>query len=200
MKLLFQKQTVTFEQTPIIEEVIEKINELLQDQFYFSHLLADGEEILEDPEQFLVKQLVNIDSLEVIAVAAKEFINDLLLSAEEYTERSVPQITELVDEFYNNPSGENWADLSALFEGVQWLTTMIETVNQSAVRPTNWDEVVTSSEALQTELGNLEEALENADTVLVADMLQYEILPVFESFVIEFKTIIDTEGTRHDLN
>lgn len=49
MKLLHQQQIIQFEQTPTIEEIIEKINELLQDTHYFSHVKVDGEEVVEDP-------------------------------------------------------------------------------------------------------------------------------------------------------
>jgi len=200
MKLLFQGQTTTFERTPTIEEVIETINEFLQDNYYFSHLIADGKEIVEDPEVFLTKQVRDIDSLEIIAVAAKQFINDLLLSTEEYTERAVLQLATLTGEFYNNPTAASWAELGNLFEGIQWLVTMIDTIDQSTVRLTNWDEIKTHSSVMQAELGTLEEALVNTDTVLIADILQYEILPAFEAIAQEVKKIIDTEGMRPDLN
>lgn len=77
---------------------------------------------------------------------------------------------------------------------------MIETINASIVCPANWDTVTASSTELRNELENLEEALENTDTVLIGDMLQYEVLPVFETFSEEFKTSIDTEGTRNNLS
>jgi len=200
MKLLFQEQTTTFEQTPTIEEVFETINEFLQSNYYFSHFIADGKEIVEEPEVFLTMHVKDIDSLEIIAMAAKQFINNLLLSTEEYTERAVVQIAALADEFYNNPTAVSWTELGHLFEGVQWLVTMIDTVDQSIVRPTIWDEVLTHSSTIQTELGALEEALENTDTVLIADMLQYEFLPVFEAIAGKVKLAIDIEGTRPNLN
>lgn len=200
MKLLFQEQTTTFEQTPTIEEIIETINELLQDNYYFSHLIADGKEIVEDPEVFLTKHVKDIDSIEVIAVVAKQFINDLLLSTEEYTERAVLQLATLTDEFYNNPTASSWTELGHLFEGIQWLVTMIDTVDQSTVRPAVWGEVLTHSSAIQEELATLEEALENTDTVLIADLLQYELLPAFEEIAGKVKDLIDTEGTRPNLN
>lgn len=200
MKLLFQQQTIQFEQTPTIEEIIENINELLQDTHYFSHIVVDGEEILEDPEQFLASSINEINTIEVIAIEAKEFINGLLLSGEEYVIRAVPHIKELADQFYNNPTEEDWTTLGELFEGIQWLTTMIETINDSIICPTNWNTVTASSTELRDELESLEEALENTDTVLIGDMLQYEVLPVFETFSEEFKTSIDTEGTRDNLS
>lgn len=200
MKLLFQDQIIEFEQTPSTEEVIGKINELLQNDFYFSHLVIDGEEILEDPEIYLIRNIGNVESIEVIVVAAQEFINNLLLSTEEYAERAIPHITTLAEMFYNNPSPTNWYDLNQLLEGIQWILSMIGVVDESIVRPSSWSEVLTNVREIQAELGNLEEALENTDTVLVGDILNYEILPVFEALTKEVKRIIDTEGTRYDLN
>src|SRR5699024_6922886 len=95
---------------------------------------------------------------------------------------------------------ENWISLSELFEGIQWLASMISTIDQSIIRPKNWDVVVEAATTLQNELGELEEALENTDTILVGDILQYEILPAFETFGTEIKHAIDTEGIRYDLN
>ena len=43
MKLLFQEQSIEFEQVPFTDEVIKSINRFLGNQFYFSHLLVDGE-------------------------------------------------------------------------------------------------------------------------------------------------------------
>ncbi|MEK5071466.1 hypothetical protein [Sporosarcina sp. FSL K6-1508] len=200
MKLLFNEQVIELGQTLLVEEVLEKINAFLQDDFYFSHFIVDGKEVFEDPEAFLNMNSTAIESLEIISVSAKEFINNLLLSAEEYTKRAVPHITTLADEFYNNPSPSSWAELGELFEGIQWLSTMIETVEKSVVRPSNWSEVLTPTLAMQNELKNFEEALKNTDTILIADMLHYEILPVFEALAAEMKITIDTEGTRHDLN
>lgn len=200
MKLLFQDQIIEFEQTPSTDEVIERINEWLQDNFYFSHLLVDGEKISEDPEAFLVKNIADVTSVEIIAIAAAEFTNDLLLSAEEYTGRAVPYIKTLANDFYTNPSTTNWVDLSELFEGIEWLLTMIKTIDQTILRPSNWNDTQVNATALQKELVHLEEALENKDIILIADMLQYEILPIFEAFVADIRTAIDTEGVRHDLS
>lgn len=200
MKLLFQEQTVELNNDSTIEHVIQHINELLGKEYYFSHLIANGQEVIEAPEEFLARNLTSIKELEVVAIDAKKFINDLLLSSEEYVERAIPHIKDLFEAFYHNPNRDHWISLSELFEGIQWLASMITTVNDSIAKPQNWDAVFEPATEMQEELGEFEEALENADTVLVADILQYEVLPVFEVFAVEIKKAIDTEGMRYDLN
>lgn len=200
MKLLFQEQAIELTQPVMTEEVIENINLLLGKEYYFSHLIADGMKVEESPEQYLLDKVDSINELQVIAVEAKEFVNNLLLSAEEYVRRAIPHLDDLADAFYHDPTSENWMTLDELLEGIQWLASMITTVDQSTVRPQNWDAVVEPAVELQDEFGTLEEALENVDTVLVADILQYEVQPTFETFAEEIKRAVDTEGMRHDLN
>ena len=199
MKILFQDQTVEFEHSPTVQDVIEKINEFLQENFYYSYLIADGKEVLEDPELYLTENISNISSIEIFAVGAREFINDLLLSSEEYTHRAIPHITRLVNDFYNNPSPINWRELGELLEGMQWILTMIKTIDQSKFRPSIWNEILTNADKLFQELEQLEEALKNRDTILIADIINYEILPIFQSFALHIKTAIDTEGRRNDI-
>ncbi len=200
MKIYFQEQSIEFEQAPSVEDIIESMNVLLKNDFYYSHLIIDKDEIIEDLEVLLQKNILGITSIEIIAETANDFINNLLLSSEEYINRAVPHITKLTDNFYNNPSATNWRELADLFEGIEWLLSMSETIDQSILRPANWKSVVTNASTLQQELEQLEEALKNIDTVLIADILKYELLPAFESFSINITTAIDVEGTRHDLS
>lgn len=200
MKILFQDQQVELAKDVTIDEVIKNINELLHDRYYFSHLVANGVEVFENPEIYLTEYTSKIDTLEIIAIPAKEFINNLLLSTEEYTERAIPFLKDLAEEFYHNPTKDSWSELANLFEGAQWLLQMVHTIEESLVRPKNWDVVMKNIQNMQDEMEDLEEALKNNDTVLIADMLNYEFLPVFEEIAVEVKNAIDSEGVRHDLS
>lgn len=200
MKLLFQNETYEFISTPSVEEVIEKINDLLGKEYYFSHFDVDGNEISVEPEQYLQRFLGEVEQIEVIAIGAKQFVNDLLVSAENYLAGAIPKVTELAEAFYNNPVGDNWLDLNDLLEGVGWLGMMIETVEASIVRPENWAGIVQAISDLQNEFEPLEEALENTDTVLIGDILQYEVVSVFEELFTGIQGIIDNEGIRHDIS
>lgn len=200
MRILFQEEQVYLESNPIIEDIIKKINELLKDEYYFNHLRVDGQDVFENPELYLKEHIQGIEQLEIIAIPAKDFINDLLLSAEEYIERAIPHLKDLSEEFYHNAIKESWEELANLFEGAQWLIQMVHIIEKSLNRPKNWDIVMESVQSLQSEMESLEEALENGDTVLIGDMLQYEFLPVFTKMAKEVKNAIDTEGTRHDLS
>lgn len=200
MKLRFQQEELTFEQPIVVESIIEQINNWLGETHYFSHLIIDGEEVAEQPEEALEAQRETMQEVEVVAIEASQFINDLLVSAEEYVKRATPVLEVVAEQFYDAPTEESYLDLNDLFGGLQWLNSMIDVIEQSIVRPENWADVKEAVEPLSDVLQDFEEALNNNDNVLLADLLSYEIKPVFEQVNELVTTIIDTVGERDELH
>lgn len=199
MELIMGDQVVELEQSSA-EQIIEKMNEMLDEEHFFSHFIANGIEIYEQHESYLAERAPEIQKLEVIVKTVHEFINELLLSSEAYISRAKPELNHLADEFYQNPSSSTWEKLIQLLEGIQWLNQMIITIDQTKKHPKNWDEYLKVMASVQPELETMEGAIQKNDSVLVADMIQYEIQPFFEALEKEIQTTIDTEGYRHDLN
>lgn len=200
MELIFKNETLQFDELPSVEEIIEKINELLANQYYYSHLIVDGEEIYEDPESYLLESLESIATIEVAVKTVREFVNGVLIMASDYLEGTIPNMTALSEGFYQNPNSNNWGEFSNMLEGMQWLNQTIDLIDKVKERPENWDECIKLAVQLQIELKNLETVVENADNVLIADIIQYEILPLYEAIQEEFNRTIDTEVERNDLN
>lgn len=200
MKLLFKGETIQLDNELSVNLITEEINSLLANRFYFSHLVADGVEIYEEPEQYLEQHLHEITELEIMAKTEQEFVNDLLLTAEEYIKRAVPEIEVLADQFYNNPDQESWNKFGQLLEGLQWFTHMIQTIDSVDQKPENWMNYLKASMSVEEELKNLKEALGNNDHILMADIINYEILPYFTTLGTEIQHTIDSEGYRYDLN
>lgn len=200
MELIFKDQIIQYKELPSVEEIIQKINELLIDNYYYSHFIVDGQVVYEDPEQYLLEELSAISKLEVIGRTAAEFTNDILLTAEEYLKRAKPEMTDLAEGFYQNPGTEHWTNFSDMLEGIQWLNQIILSIDGINEQPGNWNAYLNLAAKLEMELGNLEEAVENSDYVLIADIIQYELIPLYESLINEINTTIDTEGTRNDVN
>lgn len=200
MELLFQQQQFDYENTPTSDELIEKINELLKEDYYFSHFIVDGTEVYEDHENYLIVNLNKINKLEVIAKTEKIFINDILLSSEEYLKRAKPELVSLSEGFYANPTTETHSNFEQLLDGLEWLDKMLAIIGASKERPQGSEQYTELSESLKSEIANLGEAVENSDNVLVADIIQYELMPIFEKLELVVGKTIDTEGTRNDLS
>jgi hypothetical protein len=200
VELIFKNETVQFDKQVSVEEIIEKIDKLLANRYYYSHLIVDGEEIYENLESYLLESLGSISTIEVAVKTVREFINEVLLMASNYLTDGIPKMTVLANQFYQNPSADNWLDFSSMLEGMQWLNQTIDLIDKAKERPGNWNECIQLAVQLQLELKNLEEAIENTDHVLIADIIQYELLPIYEALQTEFNTTIDTEVERHDIN
>jgi len=200
VELIFKNETVQLEQLLSVEEIIQKIDELLANQYYYSHLIVNGEEIYEELESYLLKSLESIVSIEVVVKTVREFVNEVLIISADYLIGAIPEMTLLADGFYQKPTSENWKIFSEMLEGMLWLNKSIDLIDKAKVRPENWNECIQLAVQLQLELKNLEEAIENTDNVLIADIIQYELLPIYEALQTEFNTTIDTEGERYDLN
>ena len=200
MELIFKNQTVQFTELANVEVVIEKINELLADKYYYSHLIVDGKEIYEQLESFLIESLESVSTIELVVKTVREFVDEVLIMAKDYLTNAIPEMTLLADGFYQSPTSENWGEFSNMLEGMQWLNQTINLIDKSKERPANWNECIKLAAEFEMELKNLEQAVENTDSVLIADIIQYELLPVYEALLIEVNTTIDTEVTRNDLN
>ncbi|MFC5604731.1 hypothetical protein [Sporosarcina koreensis] len=200
MELIFQQQSVKLNSSVSTEEIIKKINNLLDKGYYFSHFIADGIEVYDEHEFYLNKNGEHISRLEIIAKTVEEFVNDLLLSTEEYIERANPDLMILAEEFYDNPNAATWERLVQLLEGLQWLDEMLLVIGQSGTVPTNWKAYLTVSAKMQENIQTLSEAVENKDNILIGDIIKYELISVFENLNNEVKQTIDNEGIRHDLN
>ncbi|AKP48490.1 hypothetical protein [Bacillus smithii] len=185
---------------PSVNDVIEKINEETNDHYFFSHFIADGKEIYEDHELFLEDHLTEISELEIVLKTVKQFINDILLSASEYIQRAKPELPHLVDEFYHHSDQTTWDRFMDFLEGLEWLNQMIATIDRTKQRPENWDQYLNIAAALKEHLKSLQEALENQDEVLIADTIQYELLPLLEELGKEIDSTIDQEGYRYDIS
>lgn len=200
MQLIFQEQQIKFNKVPSSDEVIAKVNDLLDAGYYFSHFIADGIEIFEDHETYLNVNLDRIEKLEIIAKTEKEFMNDILLSAEDYLKRAKSELASLTDGYYANPTSETHISFSQLMEGLQWLDEMLTLIVNSNERPPNGDSYLALKQTLQGEIVELGEAVENSDNVLIADIIQYELTPLLEQLGVIIGETIDTVGMRYDLS
>lgn len=200
MKIRFQEEVKQFDIVPSADAVIAEINLFLQDAYYFSHLIVNGVEVNDDPEAYLVQHLGELKEIEVVAIPAKEFVNDLLLSAEDYVTRALPYIVELADGFAQGGHEERWPDLEDLLEGVQWITSMTATIEESIARPTTWEQVTEQIEVLESSLPQFEQALVNQNQDEISTILGTTVQQVFEQLSEDITKIIDCEGKRELLN
>lgn len=180
-----------------LEQLINMINEKLTEKdVFFSHMIIDGEEVYDEPTEYILSNIENIKNIDVKTKTINEFVADLIVSLNDYTGRAIPEIQNLVDQFYQKPSSESWSMLEQLLEGIEWIYQTIKNIDKTSKSQYRWDEYIKVAATFEAELPNLMDALENKDAVLVADIVQYEILPQFE---IIRDTTVETFNGNHNL-
>ncbi|WOV88360.1 hypothetical protein QWT69_04345 [Sporosarcina oncorhynchi] len=200
MKLIIGEQHKDYAATPTAEEVIEHINEHVTEGFHFSHIIVDGEEVYDDHEEYLEEHLASIEQLEVIIKSEKEFMNDVLLSAEEYLIRANPEVTAVAKAFQGVPTQDSWEQFEMLLGGAGWLSDMLKIVSSSKERPTNWKAYKDFAGNLHSELSKLGKAVEKKKNNEISKVIKQGVLPIFERLQTELGKTIDSEFTRKNLN
>lgn len=200
MNVIFKNKSEIIEGVTTTEDVIEKINNLVEDNYYFSHLIVDGQEVYETLEEILLDGFTNIRELEIIAKTESELINDVLLTTEDYIKRAKPEMELLANAFYKNPSRSDWEKYSQLLEGIQWINQMVVSIDSLGVKSEVWEAFLIVKSQIELNVKELQVAMNNQDIILMGDLIQYELKPLFENLEVESKNFIDSRGVRHDSN
>ena len=164
-----------------IESTIEESSKLL------SHMVVDHVEVYEDFYSYFQDNIKGIGGVEVVTLTYKELVDDILSSTVDYLNRVIPLTEELSNKFYRESIGEDWNNLKDLLEGISWLISTFSSIDGDGrlslviASYENWNEYSGEVYGLQDTLGDFEEAMSNQDNVAIADLLQYEIHPKFET-------------------
>lgn len=164
-----------------IDILIQKINEDLEkNKLYFSHLIINGKEVYSDFEEQIMEQINTIEKIELVTKTIDEFINDLTVSLNQYSNRAIPIIKQLTEQFYQSPTEEAWGLLQDLLEGLNWVYSTIKSMGNTELNEYK-ENLLNVANHFEVELPNLLDAIENHDYILIGDIISYEILPQFES-------------------
>lgn len=182
-----------------IEMIFSKVSSLIEEKdLVFSHLIIDDQEIYENHEVYIQDRINEIKRIEIITFTEKEMIWETLHSVDKYLERAVPTLQQLVDESYEQFNEKTWQSIGQLTEGLEWLL-QFKTFTQAAKKqPTNWEEFVRTFEACEEQFGPMLEAIEMKDTVLISDILAYEITPAFEQLANDVKIMLEDKNYLKD--
>lgn len=127
-----------------------------------------------------MEQINTIEKIELVTKTIDEFINDLTVSLNEYSNRAIPSIKQLTEQFYQTPTEEAWGMLQDLLEGLNWVYSTIKSIGNTELNEYK-ENLLNIANHFEVELPNLLDAIENYDYILIGDIISYEILPQFES-------------------
>lgn len=180
----------------IVELIEQKIKE---SNLIYSHLIIDGSDLFVEYQEYFSDPKTDIHHVEVKLVTPESLINDMLLSAVQYTKKASPEVKALSDEFYQGATSELWSKLEQLVEAIQWFQ---QTAKFIEVQKMKEEDIAVAIQALDfsKELESLMEAVQNQDSLLLGDILQYEILPRFEQMAAVLPQVVQKEVVLNEIN
>lgn len=200
MQLTYNDKQIELERdASALNVIFNKVSELIEQQeTVFSHLVIDGVDVYEEHEAYIKEQISEIMNIEIITKSMKEMIWDTMVSVHEYLERAVPALKELVDKSYESFVGDTWTGINQLSEGMQWMLQFKAFTQAAPEQPTNWDEIERIFGVCEEAFAQLLEAVEAKDTVLISDILSYEVIPAYEDLTVNIaKSLQDKEFLKH---
>ncbi|WLV25344.1 hypothetical protein QR721_03710 [Aciduricibacillus chroicocephali] len=162
-------------------KVFQQVNELIAERdVVLSHLIVDGVDVYENHEAFINERLSEIMRIEIVTKSAASMIYETMDSIHEYLDRAIPALNELVDNSFESFDSETWDGINLLAEGMQWVLQFASFVNEQKRKPDNWNAVEKAIFQCELSFKQLMEGVVSEDTVLISDILLYEIAPAYE--------------------
>lgn len=182
MKLIYNNTHSSVENNAeVINVIYSKVNEVIeQDGVVFSHLVIDGKEVYENHERYITEHLQEIIEVNIVTRSTSEMIFETMLEIHAYLERVVPSLNLLVDKSYENFSKETWDGIDQLGEGMQYILQFASVAENLQRKPSNWSGIEVSIKKCEVAFSQLLDAVKTRDTVLISDILSYEIVPAYE--------------------
>lgn len=200
MQLIYKDEQIELVRNKsALTAIFEKVTELIeQKDTVFSHLIIDDEDVYENHEAYINEKINTIMRIEIVTRSTNEMIWETMESIREYLERAIPALTELVEGSYENFAEETWKGIGQLSEGMEWMLQFKTFTKAAPEKPANWDEFEKSFEAGEEQFAQLLEAIEAQDTVLVLDILAYEITPAYKTIMENIEKMLqDKEFLSH---
>jgi len=182
MKVTVNNNTKKFEnKNGVFEQIQDFLNKsLIDSEMFFSHMIIDEVEVYHDYELYIEDRLSKIENILIEVKSYLEFTNDIILSIHDYSDRALPELKQLSDAFYQSSTSSSWSNLDDLVEALQWIYNAIMSIDKEKDTPSNWDKYITIAASFEVLFPNLLEALETQDHILIADIIAYEIIPLFQ--------------------
>ena len=191
MQLILNGTTHTFageaQEIPKVLETIDAYCE--QHGLIVSHALINGEEVYGEMEQVL-QELDKIETFEAVLVTKEDLLKDSLQNANLYLEESaLPALQKLAERFTGTVTESDWEQFQQLLESIAWMVDFnrLLQANSGAHHANDLQEL---EARLSGVLQDMESAVSNQDMVLLSDLLQYELAPVYERMNGKVKQIL----------
>jgi len=150
---------------------------------YIRRIWLDQKEFPPDDYETLQKKPADINSLEIEFAKLRDLLATNLANALDYLERLIPGFRQASDLFRMGNEQEANKFYIQILDGMDWFSEVINIVMGSKEKGSESETIFSDRQAKLTNLmGQMLEANKNQDWVLLADILEYEMVPFYEEW------------------
>ena len=150
---------------------------------YIRRIWLDQKEFPPDDYETLQKKPADINSLEIEFAKLRDLLATNLANALDYLERLIPGFRQASDLFRMGNEQEANKFYIQILDGMDWFSEVINIVMGSKEKGSESEAILSDRQAKLTNLmGQMLEANKNQDWVLLADILEYEMVPFYEEW------------------
>ena len=149
---------------------------------YIRRVWLDGQEVSSSAPDTLMSAVSSVELLELELADLKDLMANNLSNAKEYLEKLIPGFQKAADLFRMGNEQEAHKFYLQILDGIDWISQVVQTVVNSRNKELEGQDLKDRQERLTCLMTQMLEANQNQDWVLLADLLEYEMIPFYENW------------------
>lgn len=159
-------------------EVLDAILKSRHDS-YIRRIWLDGEETSATAQDTLMTSPSSVGLLELELASLEDVLAINLANAKDYLEKLIPGFQKAADLFRMGSEQEANKYYLQILDGIDWFSQVVQSIVKSQGKDPEEQSLLDRQEKLTELMAQMLEANENQDWVLMADLLEYEMVPFY---------------------
>ena len=164
-----------------LKEVLDVILKSRRDS-YVRRIWLEGQEVSSSAMDTLMTSITSIELLELELAHLGDLLANNLANAKEYLEKLIPGFQKAADLFRMGNEQEAHKYYLQILDGIDWFSQVVLNIVKSRGNEVEGQSFGDRQEKLTGLMAQMLEANQNQDWVLMADLLEYEMIPYYEDW------------------
>ena len=164
-----------------LKEVLDVILKSRRDS-YVRRIWLEGQEVSSSAMDTLMTSITSIELLELELAHLGDLLANNLANAKEYLEKLIPGFQKAADLFRMGNEQEAHKFYLKILDGIDWFSQVVLNIVKSRGNQVEGQSLGDRQEKLTGLMAQMLEANQNQDWVLMADLLEYEMIPYYEDW------------------
>ena len=164
-----------------LKEVLDVILKSRRDS-YVRRIWLEGQEVSSSAMDTLMTSITSIELLELELAHLGDLLANNLANAKEYLEKLIPGFQKAADLFRMGNEQEAHKFYLHILDGIDWFSQVVLNIVKSRGNQVEGQSLGDRQEKLTGLMAQMLEANQNQDWVVMADLLEYEMIPYYEDW------------------